>query len=120
MIRLLLALVFLLVPGCYTVRVPCNGAKLEFQVSTRTKSMWPTFKGGEIVNVERVPFDKIRNGDIIIYSKPLNYSSDYVIHRVTARERESLICKGDNNPKSDRLPIFEEEYIGKVMSWLIR
>lgn len=80
-------------------------------------SMSGTFKTGDYLFSDPVPFHDIRCGDIIIYKKQRNEKSyDQLVHRVMRHCERGWITRGDNNPREDPEPVTPENLLGKIHS----
>ena len=85
--------------------------------------MEPTRRLGEIIIVQKVPFDRIKEGDIMVVKKG---SLPIIVHRVhevsEGPGQNLIITKGDNpqtNPSPDYpgllpSPLRETDYLGRV------
>lgn len=94
-------------------------------------SMEPQVKAGSVVLVKPVPAEKVKAGDIIAFSSPIN-SQQTIVHRVISVEEkqnaEVFITKGDNNNVADRwevpsdllrgVMIFNIPYLGHPASFM--
>ena len=78
-------------------------------------SMKPTLIPGDKIETEEVIFDDLRPGDIIIYNSPENIRLN-IIHRVTGRDADGLITRGDNNSRTDPYRIRPEHHPLKVVA----
>ncbi|MCZ6613505.1 MAG: signal peptidase I [Thaumarchaeota archaeon] len=88
-----------------------------------SSSMEPTLRVGDIILVQNVPFDRIKEGDIMVFQKG---SLPIIVHRVheviEGPVQKLIITKGDNsqtNPSPDYpgllpSPIKETDYLGRV------
>ncbi|HKW03702.1 MAG TPA: signal peptidase I [Nitrososphaerales archaeon] len=111
---------------------------LPFTIVTGT-SMQPTIVAGSIAVIDKVPFNQLQIGDVIVFVPLLAESNAcdsgptptltseaavpcYVIHRIVriqqVKGQEILTTKGDNNPGS--IPFIDEDinssmYVGKVV-----
>ena len=79
-----------------------------------TASMKPDINRGDIVIIEKIDTSSIKVGDIIQYQ-----ASDYsIVHRVINILNDVndiyFITKGDNNNNIDRIPVREDQVIGRV------
>jgi signal peptidase I len=74
-----------------------------------------TFKFGDLLIFEPAPLPLIQPGDVVIY-RGLNHRGEHVelVHRVVAVTSDGLVMRGDNNPAPDRLPVKENNLLGKV------
>jgi len=82
-----------------------------------TGSMEPVIKRGDAVIYDKIIYDNIEIGDIIVY----NLDSIKVIHRVidiqyTNKYGNVLITKGDNNDSRDAKSVLREQVQGKVIA----
>ncbi|MDD2377820.1 MAG: signal peptidase I [Bacilli bacterium] len=79
-----------------------------------TGSMKPSIKPGDLVIIKPIDINDIQAGDIIQYQTN-NYN---VVHRVVSVLKDAdgilLITKGDNNLNIDRLPVKEDQLVGKM------
>jgi len=78
-----------------------------------TGSMEPTLKVRGIVLVKEVPYEEIKEGDIISFIPTLIGQS--VCHRVIEVTPEGFVTKGDNNYTADMSVATKDEYKGKVV-----
>jgi signal peptidase I len=103
-------------------------------------SMQPTILPGSIAMLYRVPFNQLKNGDIIVFTPAIAERTQcdsqgggsfvqeasvpcFVIHRIvkitTNRAGQEVITtKGDNNPGSYQgidHPVLESQYVGMVV-----
>jgi hypothetical protein len=85
-----------------------NDPKFMYQGS----SMYPTFKPGQMMFVQRQALGLLP-GDVIIYFD--QNIKTYIVHRIVKIKDGLLITRGDNNPNLDALPIEPQEIIGKVV-----
>jgi signal peptidase I len=83
----------------------------------RGSSMKGTFKPGNKLIMEIVPFDKIKKGDVIIFRRIQEEHSDFIVHRVAEIICKRLITRGDNCFDQDKEPIKEENVIGRVIRY---
>ena len=74
-------------------------------------SMEPTIKTGSLCFInKRIPFDKVKKGDIIAFKIP---SGAYVTHRVVEVNSRGITTKGDANENVDNVLTTEDTYLGK-------
>ena len=77
--------------------------------------MEPNLSVGDVSIIKKTSPNDVKIGDIIEYQME-EYT---VIHRVTEIYQEDgrifFITKGDNNQSEDRLPVSENQLIGKVI-----
>lgn len=83
----------------------------------RGSSMKGTFKAGDRLSIEKVPFQKIRKGDLIIFRKTINDKTEFVVHRVRHITPNGAITRGDNSLYNDRILLMESDIIGRVSSF---
>lgn len=80
-------------------------------------SMKPTLMPGDKIETEDVGFGKLRPGDIIVYNSPENIRLN-IIHRITGRDADGLITRGDNNSHADPYRVRPEHRPLKVTSFV--
>jgi len=84
-------------------------------VGVATGSMYPELKVGDLVIIEKCTSNDVNVGDIIQY-KMDGYT---VIHRVKEIHKKNnnifFITKGDNNSSKDKLPVSQDQLMGKVI-----
>lgn len=78
-------------------------------------SMRPTLLPGDKIEVEKVAFDELRPGDIIVYNNPGNIRLN-IIHRITGYDADGLITRGDNNSRTDPYRVRTEHRPLKVVA----
>jgi len=96
------------------------GAQNPFYVVS-SGSMYPELAMHDIIVISgHAPFEDVRNGDIIVFDRPIDHDK-VIVHRVVAVVDDdplTLRTKGDNNQNSmvgTDYPITEEEYKGTVI-----
>lgn len=72
-------------------------------------SMWPVLHEGDLVFIEGVKKEDIREGDIVVWRNP----GGFTIHRVAHLNENTLVTKGDANFKEDD-PVKYEDVIGRT------
>lgn len=78
----------------------------------RGYSMYPTFKSGETITVDKCySSSDLKKGDVIVFDSSGN--RNLVGHRIVMINEEGFITKGDNNDFIDGLIKFDQ-YVGKV------
>ena len=84
-------------------------------VGIASASMYPYLKIGDLTLIKKCNANDIETGDIIQY-KMNDYS---VIHRVINIDQHDgefiFTTKGDNNKSEDKLPVREDQLLGKVI-----
>jgi signal peptidase I len=85
---------------------------------TYSSSMIPIIKSKSSLQIQKMKFEDINLGDIIVYLS--NKQNKLVAHRVVTIKEESnqdiiIQTKGDNNPFIDKHPTCMEQYIGTVI-----
>ena len=84
-------------------------------IAIATGSMEPNLSIGDVAIIEKCTPNDLKVGDIIEYQME-GYT---VIHRIIKIYQEDgeffYITKGDNNQTQDRLPVSEDQLIGKVL-----
>ena len=83
----------------------------------RGSSMKGTFKPGDRLYIEKIPYCKIRKGDLIIFHKTINDKTEFVVHRVIRKNIHGIITRGDNCRHNDRGLVIEDNIIGRVKSY---
>ena len=83
-----------------------------------TGSMEPTLTGGDWLVVAWVPFNELRNGEIIVYrAKWVPEGGLPVCHRIVGRDKYGLIMSGDANKQSEaQWRVTEADYVGKLIA----
>lgn len=81
----------------------------HFSLFAEGQSMSPILRFGDLVFYKKIPFPKIKLGDLMIVER----RSELFTHRVIYRTKDCLITKGDNNIKSDG-KIYPKHLIAKV------
>jgi signal peptidase I len=79
------------------------------------RSMEGTFRLGDRLIVEPVPFTDLRPGDVIVY-QGLNHkgTEEELVHRVMGCLPNGLVVRGDNNPCADKTLVTESNLVGRV------
>jgi len=80
------------------------------RLKVRGNSMLPSLWPGDLVTIQAQPFDSIRTGDIVLYSR----NSRFFIHRVQ-RKTETLVTSGDCMPAPDPR-VAASQLLGRVIS----
>lgn len=82
--------------------------------TTRGFSMWPFLKAGEKLIIKKVPVEKVRVGDLILYRS----GKEYVCHRLVKKKISSqqalLYVRGDNS-QSPPAAINRQMFVGKAV-----
>jgi ABC-type polysaccharide/polyol phosphate transport system ATPase subunit len=92
------------------------GEKDEYMIEAMSNSMWPVIAKGDRLVVKKIPFDKLKLGDIVAFS--FKNISEIIVHRVAGMDTKSksrLLTKGDANYSQDNWKITKENYLGKVV-----
>lgn len=76
-----------------------------------TGSMKPTLDESSIVAVEKVAFEQLQKGDIVIYR---SVAGAPVIHRLHERQDGRWHVLGDNNASVDRETVTATNFVGRV------
>ena len=91
-----------------------QGKRVRFMV--RGSSMQPFIRGGDIVEVEPADIHKLREGDVVFYTRP---DGRVILHRVIAKRREDAIpvltCQGDAAVETEG-PIYPNQILGRAVS----
>jgi signal peptidase I len=80
------------------------------------KSMNPTFREPELLEVEPYEDKPVRCGDVIYFTSPDKRTP--VVHRVIQITPEGILTRGDNNPLLDSYCLSSDQITGKVVSAL--
>lgn len=78
-------------------------------------SMKPTLLPGDKIETEKVAFEQLCPGNIIVYNSPENIRLN-IIHRIIKRDSDGLITRGDNNSKTDSYRVRPEHHPLKVIA----
>ncbi len=78
-------------------------------------SMRPTLLPGDKIETEKIAFELLRRGDIIVYNSPENIRLN-IIHRIIKRDEHSLTTRGDNNSQVDPYEVRSEHRPLKVVA----
>lgn len=79
-----------------------------------TGSMEPSIHTGDLIIVESVDTDQLKEGDIIsFYSEQQDIKGMLVTHRITEVTDDGFITKGDANPVEDSLKVRAENIVGR-------
>lgn len=81
--------------------------KLRLQVSGW--SMFPGVRPGDTLWIERLPYDSVREGDIVLFGR----DQRFFVHRVAKKSAASVVTRGDAMAQADA-PIGADEVLGKV------
>lgn len=78
-----------------TIYISVSGGVVQF-----SDSMAPAIRKGDLVHYEKVPYEQLKIGDVIIFNVPdFQYP---LMHRIYNKTDSSVVTKGDNNPASDK------------------
>lgn len=79
------------------------------------KSMYPILKSGDEITIERSDINSLKKGDIIVFKNAEKWVC-HRLHKIIIQDNSlTFSTKGDSCKCKDKL-VFEEEYIGKVIS----
>ncbi len=81
----------------------------------RGSSMKGTFSPGDKLIIEKIPFARIKKGDLVIFSREAAENNDFIVHRVADIAPDGLITRGDNCRGRDIGLVTEEKVIGRVI-----
>jgi signal peptidase I len=88
--------------------------KTSIQLRMSGASMRPAIEDGDVVTIDPIADDPIRQGDIVLYHSAQDTA---VIHRVVRVERSgplrSIVTRGDSAVQND-LPVSSERVLGRV------
>lgn len=86
----------------------------EFSVTATGKSMEPTMRSGDVVQVKRARIEMVRVGTVVAFIQPK--TSSLVLHRVVGRvvngRSVKLQTKGDANSWADPWRIDRSNFLG--------
>jgi signal peptidase I len=100
--------------------MPDSGGRRQKQPPNlfyRGSSMKGTFKPGDKLIIEKIPFSRIQKGDLIIFGRAADEISDFIVHRVADIASDGLVTRGDSCRDRDSDPVLEENVIGRVMQY---
>ena len=81
----------------------------------RGRSMLGTFHPGDQLTITPVTLASLRPGDVVIFRSMVHSQNQHeVVHRVVSVTPQGLITQGDNNHRIDRLPLTQEQLLGRV------
>jgi len=80
------------------------------------RSMYPTFHDPEFVVIEKIAFEDLCPGDVIVYEVP--HIDELIIHRIITREGSLFVTKGDNNLVKDKENISFQAIRGRAVGIL--
>lgn len=92
-------------------QITANAVGGQVYTVAPTGSMKPTLDESSVVTVEKVSFQELRRGDIIIYRSA---SGAPVIHRLYEQSGDSWLVLGDNNAAIDREAVTGRNFLGRV------
>ena len=72
-------------------------------------SMWPVLNEGDLVFIEGVKREEIKEGDIVVWRNPQGFT----IHRVVRLDADTLVTKGDANFTEDK-PVAYADVVGRT------
>lgn len=76
-----------------------------------------TFKPGDKLIIEKVSFNQIKNGDVLIFRRMHEKQSDFIVHRVVSRSLKGFVTRGDNSIISDKDPVLGDDISGRVIRY---
>lgn len=86
-----------------------------YPINIISNSMYPAIHIGDVVIVNKITINKIKEGDIIQFSR----EKHSIVHRVVEISQENgkikIRTKGDNNYKKDSTIITEKNFMGKII-----
>jgi len=80
----------------------------------RGPSMNPTLKALDVLHIEPYHNERIRRGDVILFTSPRNGCQ--VVHRVVSVESRGIRTRGDTNPGIDPWILEPNRVLGRVVS----
>ncbi len=82
----------------------------------RGSSMKGTFKPGDRLAIEAIPFSRIRKGDLIVFRRKIKGKTEFVVHRVGDVTPDGLLTRADNSRFNDQGMVTKEIITGRVVS----
>jgi hypothetical protein len=76
--------------------------------------MTGTFAHSDRLKIQKCSLKCLMPGDVIVFSQLNNSIKTDLVHRIMRRSMDSLVTRGDNNPKNDDEPVLEANLLGKV------
>ena len=73
-------------------------------------SMEPIINEGDKIYVEKVKFNNLKTGDIVVFYRHKSFAA----HRVIRKKNKQIITKGDNSPYLDK-PLDYSKILGKLV-----
>ncbi len=115
-----MVLILVLVGGAAYL-IDTNVAGVQVYDVYPTISMLPTLEVGDLVVVHSVPFDSIKEGDVIVFARPdssgvCTSASEIIVHRVVNVTKQGLITQGDDR-RTNAMPDEVEISPGVWQSW---
>lgn len=77
------------------------------------RSMKPTFQPGDCIIFEKVQIEKLRKGDVIVFSSESSGGED-VVHRIVDTGESFFRVRGDNNPDNVTELVPFQRVLGRV------
>jgi len=77
--------------------------------------MWPILQTGDVLLVEKTPWEQLRPGDCIVYRK--TGEEDYIVHRIVALQPE-MRTRGDARKVEDDDPVLPGWIEGRIKARL--
>ena len=74
-------------------------------------SMEPKYHAGDAILTRPVPFEELRTGDVIVFSR----DGELIVHQVIAKGSGSVVTQGTANEQPDE-PVSREEYRARVVA----
>lgn len=102
------------IPHQVAARDHPNGGYFVYGVGN-TGSMLPTMDAGDYLIGIKVPYEELKEGDIVTYNPDWNGKKS-VVHRLVLKDKRGWILSGDNNPRSESWErMTPEKYTSKVV-----
>ena len=109
--KVLLFITMLLVLSLSACQAPLGKNMLK----VASDSMAPEIVMGDIVTYEKVDFDLLQVGDIVVVEADGIFITHRIVEIGSNENGKYLILKGDNNLTPGIEPYYESQYIGKVI-----
>jgi len=80
------------------------------------QSMKGTFRQGDVLTIQFIPFEKLKPGDVVVFTRQNNHGREKIVHRVMRRFPGGVITRGDASTLEDCGVVTEQNLVGRVVS----
>lgn len=87
---------------------------MEHELFCRGDSMRPLFRPGDRIRFVPCRLEKLRRGDVIIFTPPGR--EERIVHRIVSKGPEGVRTRGDANPRGDDWELRKEDIIGRAVA----